>query len=62
MINEIDQGYTRWIWYGERAREDRPIISNDRKCDEREEVDYSEADQLEDMIYDIEENFTNHPH
>jgi len=38
------------------------IFSNDRSCDEREEVDCNEGDQLKYMIHDIEENFTDCPH
>jgi len=35
FINGLDTSHTRWIWYGESAREDRPINSSDRRCDER---------------------------
>ena len=61
IINGIDQSYTRRIWHGESAKRDRSIISNNRRCDDSEEVDSSEGDQLED-IYDVEENFTDHPY
>ena len=53
IMNEIDQSYTRWIWHGESIRGDRPTISNDRRCDEREKIDYNEDNQLEDMIHDV---------
>ena len=52
FVNGIDKGYTRWIWHGESAR-DRPINSDDRKYDEREEVDCNKNDKLEDMIHDV---------
>jgi len=61
IINGIDQSYTRWIWHGESIRGDRPIISNDRRCDKREEIDFNEDDQLEDMIHDVVKNFTDRP-
>ena len=48
FINGFDTSYIRWIWYGESEREDRPINSSDRRCDEREEVDCDEGDKLED--------------
>ena len=54
FINRIDKSYTKWIWYGEIARGDRLIISNDGICDVREEVDLSEGDQLEEMINNVE--------
>ena len=60
FFNRIDKGYTRWIWHGESAR-DRPINSDDRKCDERERVNCSEDDKLEDMIYDVENHFMDRP-
>ena len=47
IITGIDQSYTRWIWYCESVRGDRPIISKDRRCDKNEENDYNEGDQLE---------------
>ena len=42
--------------------QDRSINSDDRRCDEREEVDCSEGDKLEDMIHDIEEGFMDLSH
>ena len=45
----------------ERARV-RSINSDDRRCDEREEIDCSGGDKLEDMIHDIEDHFMNYPH
>ena len=45
FVNGIDKDYTRWIRHGESAR-DRPINSNDRKCDERKEIDCSEGDKI----------------
>ena len=56
FVNGIDKGYTRWIWHGESAR-GRPINSDDRRCDEREEINCSEGDKLEDMIHDVEDHF-----
>jgi len=41
---------------------DGPINFDERKCDEREEVDFSEGDKLEDTIYDVEDHFMDHPH
>ena len=41
FVNGIGKDYTRWIWYGESAR-DRLINSDDRRCDEREKVYCSE--------------------
>ena len=61
FINGFDKGYTRWIWHGESTR-DKSVNSNDRKCDEWKEVDCSESDKLEDMIYDVEDHFVDHPH
>ena len=54
LIYMIEKSYIRWIQHGESTRGDRPIISTDGRCDEREEVDCSEGDQLEDMIHDVE--------
>ena len=34
FINEIDKGYTKWIWYDKSTRK-RPIISDNRRCDEK---------------------------
>ena len=48
-------------WHGESAR-DRPINFNDRKCDEREEINCSEVIKLKDMIHDVEDHFMNRPH
>jgi len=62
FINKFDISYTRWIWYSESARENRPINSSDRICDEREEVDCDKGDKLEDMMYDVNEYFVDHPH
>ena len=61
FVNGIDKDYTRWIWHDESAR-DKPINSDDRKCDEREGVDCSKGDKLEDMIYDVEDHFMDRPH
>jgi len=61
LVNGIDKGYTRWIWHDDSIR-DRPINSDDRKCDEREEIDCNEGDKLEDMIYDVEDHFMDRPH
>ena len=36
--------------HGESAK-DRPINSNDKNCNEREEIVCSEGDKLEDMIH-----------
>ena len=41
FITRIDKSYTRWICLGESPK-DRPINSDDRRCDEREEVDCNE--------------------
>ena len=49
FIYEIDKS-----WHGASARGDRPIISNDERCDKREKVHCSECDQLEYMIHDVE--------
>ena len=40
----------------------KSITSDDRRCDEKEEVDYSEGDKLEDMIHDVKKHFMNCPH
>ena len=61
FVNGIDKCYTRQIWHGESAK-DRPINSDERKFDEREEVNCSEGDKLEDMIHDVEDHFMDHPH
>jgi len=42
------------------CKRDRPI-NVDKKCDKREEVDCNEGDKLENMIYDVEENFMDRP-
>ena len=60
FVNMIDKCYTRWICHCNSAR-DRPINSDDRGCNEREEID-SEGDKLEDMIHDIQSHFMDHPH
>jgi len=35
FVNGIDKSYIRWIYHGESAR-DRPINSNNIRCNERE--------------------------
>jgi len=61
FISGIDKGYIRWIRHGESASE-RPITSDDRRCDEKEDAACSESDELEDMIHDIEEYFMDRQH
>ena len=61
FFNWIYKGYTKWIWHDDSVRK-RPITSDDRRCDEKEEVDCSEGDKLEDMIHDIEYHFMDRPH
>ena len=56
LINVIQDGFDM-----ANAR-DRPINSDDRRCDEREEVDCSEGDKLEDTIYDVEDHFMDRPY
>lgn len=62
FINGIDRSYTTWIWHCESAREYIPINSEDKKDDERDELDSNESDKLEDMMHDVEENFMDCPH
>ena len=60
FINGFDTSYIRLIWHSESVREDRPINSSDRRCDEREEVYYDESDKLENMIHDVDAYFVDH--
>ena len=62
FINKFDTSYTRWIWYSESAREDKPINSSDKRWDEREEVNCDKGDKLEDMMPDVDKYFVDHPH
>ena len=39
----------------------RQINFDDRRCDEREEIDCSQGDKLEDMIHDVEDHFMDRP-
>ena len=61
FINGIDKDYTRWIWHGESVR-DRPINSDDKRCDKREKIDYREGDKLEGMIHDVKDHFMDRSH
>ena len=56
FINGIEKGYTRRMWHAESAR-DRLINSDNRKCEERKEVDCNEGDKLDVMIHDVEDHF-----